>query len=91
MEWRRLGLYHVSMYRKIARRASSRVCQSLWLSRSNSRVESGVGGRFVAITAHYTRHWWRASKFGAMHLAFPGAYFDSLGVPRLGTLTTSTH
>ena len=51
----------------------------------------GVSGRFVAITARYTRHWWRASKFGAMHLAFPGAYFDSLGVPRLGTPPTSTH
>lgn len=51
----------------------------------------GVGGKSVAITAHYTRHWWRASRFGAMHLAFPGAYFDSLGVPRLGILTTSTH
>ena len=51
----------------------------------------GVGGKTVAITAHYTRHWWRASKFGAMHLAFPGAYFDSLGVPRLGTPLTSTH
>ena len=50
----------------------------------------GVGGKTVAITAHYTRHWWRASKFGAMHLAFPGAYFDSLGVPRLGTPPTST-
>jgi RNA-directed DNA polymerase len=50
----------------------------------------GVGGRFVAITASYTRHWWRASKFGAMHLAFPGAYFESLGVPRLGTPPTST-
>lgn len=51
----------------------------------------GVGGKSVAITAHYTRHWWRASKFGAMHLAFPGAYFDSLGVPRLGAPRTSTH
>ena len=51
----------------------------------------GVGGKTVAITAHDTRHWWRASKFGAMHLAFPGAYFDSLGVPRLGTPLTSTH
>jgi group II intron reverse transcriptase/maturase len=51
----------------------------------------GVGGKSVAITAHYTRHWWCASRFGAMHLAFPGAYFDSLGVPRLGSLTTSTH
>lgn len=49
----------------------------------------GVGGRFVAITARYTRHWWRASKFGAMHLAFPGAYFESLGVSRLGTRSPS--
>ena len=50
----------------------------------------GVGGKSVSITAHYTRHWWRASRFRAMHLAFPGAYFESLGVPRLGTLSTST-
>jgi hypothetical protein len=51
----------------------------------------GVGGKTLAITAHYARHWWRASRFGAMHLAFPSAYFESLGVPRLGTLTTSTY
>ena len=50
----------------------------------------GVGGKTLPITARYTRHWWRASRFGAMHIAFPGAYFDSLGVPRLGALTTST-
>ena len=39
VEWRRFRLYHVSMYRKIARRASSRVCQSFFMSNSNSSVE----------------------------------------------------
>ena len=51
----------------------------------------GVGGKTLLITAHYTRHWWRASRFGALHIAFPGAYFESLGVPRLGPLKPSTH
>ena len=51
----------------------------------------GVGGKTVSITAHYCRHWWRASRFAAMHIAFPGAYFESLGVPRLGPSLTSTH
>ena len=50
----------------------------------------GVGGKTVPITVHYSRHWWRASRFGAMHIAFPGAYFESLGVPRLGPSPTST-
>jgi hypothetical protein len=39
VECRRFRLYQTSMYRKIARRASSRVCQSFCISSSNSSVE----------------------------------------------------
>jgi hypothetical protein len=39
VECRRFRLYQTSMYPKIARRASSRVCQSFCISSSNSSVE----------------------------------------------------
>ena len=40
--------------------------------------------------ASHGRRWWRVSGLGAMQTALPGSYFDRLGVPRLGVVT-STH
>ena len=51
----------------------------------------GVGGPSVAIAARYGRSWWRVARYKALHIALPGAYFESLGVPRLASLFTSTH
>ena len=34
--------------------------------------------------AHCTR-WWATATHPALHTAFPLAYFDSLGIPRLGS------
>ena len=51
----------------------------------------GVGGKPLLIAVRYGRSWWRAARFSALHLAMPGAYFESLGVPRLVSLYTSTH
>ena len=51
----------------------------------------GVGGKSLLIAVKYGRSWWRAARFSALHIALPGAYFESLGVPRLASLYTSTH
>ena len=51
----------------------------------------GVSGKSLLIAARYGRSWWRASRFSALHIAMPGAYFESIGVPRLASLFTSTH
>jgi RNA-directed DNA polymerase len=50
----------------------------------------GMSGVALGIAAHYARHWWRVSAHQALHIALPGRYFESLGVPRLGALATST-
>ena len=44
----------------------------------------GVGGVTLGMAARYTRHWWHVAGHKALHIALPGRYFDSLGVPRLG-------
>jgi RNA-directed DNA polymerase len=46
----------------------------------------GVGGKSVAIAARYGRSWWRVARWKALNIALPGAYFESLGVPRLASL-----
>ena len=43
----------------------------------------GVGGAALGIAARYGRRWWHVAAHKALHVALPGAYFDSLGVPRL--------
>ena len=40
--------------------------------------------------AGHGRRWWWAAALGAMHTAWPGSYFERLGVPRLAP-QTSTH
>jgi hypothetical protein len=37
------------------------------------------------------RRWWRMTKHGVLHTAFPRQYFEHLGVPRLGPPVTSAH
>ena len=44
----------------------------------------GVGGAALWIAARYARNWWHLAAHKALHFALPGAYFESLGVPRLG-------
>ena len=44
----------------------------------------GVGGAALWIAARYGRSWWHVAAHKALHIALPGAYFVSLGVPRLG-------
>jgi group II intron reverse transcriptase/maturase len=44
----------------------------------------GVGGVALGIAARFTRSWWHVAGHKALHIALPGGYFDSLGVPRLG-------
>ena len=44
-----------------------------------------------AIAARYGRSWWRVARWKALNIGLPGAYFESLGVPRLASLLTSTH
>ena len=44
----------------------------------------GVGGAALGIAARFGRSWWHVAAHKALHFAFPGAYFESLGVPRLG-------
>ena len=51
----------------------------------------GVSGKSVAIAARYGRSWWRVARWKALNIGLPGAYFESLGVPRLASLFTSTH
>jgi group II intron reverse transcriptase/maturase len=50
----------------------------------------GVSGATLGIAARYTRNWWHVAAHKALQIALPGRYFESLGVPRLGTLVSST-
>jgi group II intron reverse transcriptase/maturase len=50
----------------------------------------GVGGAASWIAARYARSWWHLAAHKALHIALPGRYFASLGVPRLGP-DPSTH
>jgi len=51
----------------------------------------GVGGAALGIAARYGRRWWHVAAHKALHFALPGAYFESLGLPRLAPSSTSTH
>lgn len=51
----------------------------------------GVSGKALRIAARYGRSWWHVAGHKALHIALPGRYFDSLGVPRLAPSSTSTH
>lgn len=44
----------------------------------------GVSGAALWIAARYGRSWWHVAAHKALHIALPGRYFESLGVPRLG-------
>ena len=44
----------------------------------------GVRGVTLGIAARVGRSWWHVAAHKALHIALPGAYFESLGVPRLG-------
>jgi group II intron reverse transcriptase/maturase len=44
----------------------------------------------AAAAAAHCRRWWAIATHRAITAAFPGSYFDSLGVPRLGPSPTST-
>jgi group II intron reverse transcriptase/maturase len=43
----------------------------------------GVGGATLWIAARFGRSWWHVAAHKALHIALPGKYFESLGVPRL--------
>jgi RNA-directed DNA polymerase len=43
----------------------------------------GVGGAALWIAARFGRSWWHVAAHKALHIALPGKYFESLGVPRL--------
>ncbi len=45
----------------------------------------GVAGAALGIAARYGRSWWHVAAHKALHIALPGTYFVSLGVPRLAT------
>ena len=44
----------------------------------------GVPLRVARAAAAHCRRWWAMATHGALHTAFPKAYFLSLGVPLLG-------
>jgi group II intron reverse transcriptase/maturase len=43
----------------------------------------GVGGATLGIAARFGRSWWHVAAHKALHIALPGRYFESLGLPRL--------
>ena len=43
----------------------------------------GVGGTALGMAARFGRSWWHVAAHKALHIALPGRYFESLGVPRL--------
>ena len=43
----------------------------------------GVGGAALGMAARFGRSWWHVAAHKALHIALPGRYFESLGVPRL--------
>jgi hypothetical protein len=50
----------------------------------------GVGGKALRISAQYGQRWWRTAADMALCIALPSTYFESIGVPRLASLFTST-
>ena len=50
----------------------------------------GVSDAVAAMAARFGRSWWHVAGHKALHIALPGTYFDSLGVPRLAPSSTST-
>ena len=44
----------------------------------------GVGGAVLGMAARFGRSWWHVAAHKALHIALPGRYFASLGLPRLG-------
>ena len=50
----------------------------------------GVSGAALGMAARFGRSWWRVAGHKALHIALPGKYFESLGVPRLAPSSTST-
>jgi RNA-directed DNA polymerase len=51
--------------------------------RRRGLMDRGLDERMAAFTAFRSHGPWRISQSKAMHLAFPNAYFASLGLPRL--------
>ena len=43
----------------------------------------GIGGATLGIAARFGQSWWHVAAHKALHIALPGTYFVSLGVPRL--------
>ena len=43
----------------------------------------GVDGAALGIAARFGRRWWHVAAHKALHIALPGTYFESLGLPRL--------
>jgi RNA-directed DNA polymerase len=43
----------------------------------------GVGGAALGMAARFGRSWWHVAAHKALHIALPGRYFESLGLPRL--------
>ena len=50
----------------------------------------GVSGKALGMAARFGRRWWHAAAHKALHIALPGKYFESLGVPRLAPSSTPT-
>ena len=44
----------------------------------------GVRGATLGMAARFGRSWGHVAAHKALHIALPGAYFESIGVPRLG-------
>ena len=53
--------------------------------RRRGLMARGLDQELAAITAARSHGPWRISQSKALHIAFPRAYFDSLGLPRLDT------
>ena len=53
--------------------------------RRRGLMARGLDQELASITAVRSHGPWRVSQSKAMHVAFPRAYFDSLGLPRLDT------
>jgi RNA-directed DNA polymerase len=45
----------------------------------------GVSGATLGLAARFARSWWRVAGHKALHIALPGRYFESLGLPRLAS------
>ena len=53
--------------------------------RRRGLMAHGLDQKLASMTAFRSQGPWRLSQSKAMHVAFPNAYFDSLGLPRLDT------